>query len=1427
MMPIEARPIVVVILIALLTALQRLINIKKDYRGRQTIFTYLSPLIVAAEIVLAYLFFDKVTFSEESYLFEGEIVVWNIAVYCVFIILKCVLCPIFRGLWAKRARMEMTSDNWYEYDEEHDAWFLKERFRSIRTVFNVFAWICVFICTVILAMAWTMGPNTVWWIKAFPVVAVIIVTEIYNLLSGYTKSEYSHTVHGDDIGATVKGAYFKLKEIYEKMFPSALLISHTGNEYSGKTGATELIKSLSSSDDPIENTVGLFFRGLKKKDGLFDVDMIEASNTMLHNKSVIVFNPFYRDISDYILLPIINCLINSRKCLVIVGRGSLCSDVVSWLQEIISNYCRTTDLWRVAELSKNAPECEVGVLTFSQIYETSVLSANTDFFNDSGIVLLIEPSKMITTSQAGLSIIVEKMNKEIRPTFCICDHDIDGLVDVMSHVLQTEITDVVAAPVPRSVYTAMGWSASGDFMRQKLFDKQTHYLGNGIELAAVAIKNQIPSITWYSSEKAPVKDIRWIAGQYYPQICRYTHMQNQQKSLDEHLHFSSNLWGSVIKQDEFVIVEDELCNLFASMRAYLTRGESQCFVNVISENYLLRDYMRYNRQLFMSDPKAVPAFAPHYAKTERNTVLRLILMMACDLVPEEYIAHELSMLGYDTEDVFHTLSGLIFRYTFVADTIITVQNRQELDDELVPIQVCCYSISQQLFDENFADTLKNAFFIVEDEKFNTEYIDARLFEHITQTVMPGQFLTYDGKLYKVFSVSPEIGCVLHRAADSYTNRYYYRQLRTYHFGSDVELISDRRVMDVEIAIERRTFSVTTSGYLEMTDNHDLRTARVVDLSNDPCISSFDRNYKNKAVLRIALPDTDTRLRYTICMLLAEMFRSIFSEAWPYIAVLSSRPEDVEGMLDKFNYRIDGDIDENMIYIVEDSDMDLGLIEAVDNNIMRLFEIMSDYLDWHFEKMHEAAAKDPVPPPIEPPKEEEVMKRGFIARMARKVMRVFGLPDERNGGSDNKEKKKDEVLKEVADKEDTKTDTLDVEKTAADTEIAMDESPFDSETQEEKPDSDRIVENPGDSNELEESFELGADEDQNTGATEQQETAAENSDEEIEYTIPPNEQIVVHSDGEGLFSFDGTPDEMETELKDILLPIKQTRYQTECYLKFGFDAIDSRLAIEDLNKYLIVRGWGNNSLSKARKRTDLEDTLLDLSVENHCDFCGIPLSGVSYERLSDGRIRCGECSSTSINEVSEFKSLFKNAETMMESIFDITIPVAIGVKTTDAKTIARHNGQVFTPTTQVAARILGFAQLKNGKYSLFIENGSPRLASIDTTVHELTHIWQYINWKMGDIQNVYRQAKAADTKKAVDIVYEGMAEWAAIQLLYTMGETSYARQQEQLTAARSDIYGIGFRLYRAEYELEKNGNAPTKTPFKQYPPLDPAEVKKQI
>ncbi len=98
------------------------------------------------------------------------------------------------------------------------------------------------------------------------------------------------------------------------------------------------------------------------------------------------------------------------------------------------------------------------------------------------------------------------------------------------------------------------------------------------------------------------------------------------KSLYEKIKFSSTLWSAKPQKESFIIVEDEFCNMFNMMRAYLSRGKTQAFVNVLSENYLLRDYMRCNRQVFMSDPNAVPSLVPDYAKTERNTILKLFAL---------------------------------------------------------------------------------------------------------------------------------------------------------------------------------------------------------------------------------------------------------------------------------------------------------------------------------------------------------------------------------------------------------------------------------------------------------------------------------------------------------------------------------------------------------------------------------------------------------------------------------------------------------------------------------------------------------------------------------------------------------------------------------------------------------------------------------
>jgi hypothetical protein len=167
---------------------------------------------------------------------------------------------------------------------------------------------------------------------------------------------------------------------------------------------------------------------------------------------------------------------------------------------------------------------------------------------------------------------------------------------------------------------------------------------------------------------------------------------------------------------------------------------------------------------------------------------------------------------------------------------------------------------------------------------------------------------------------------------------------------------------------------------------------------------------------------------------------------------------------------------------------------------------------------------------------------------------------------------------------------------------------------------------------------------------------------------------------------------------------------------------------------------------------------------------------------------------------------------MEAVYHIRISVPVRVRMVDARTLAKVRNAVYQPTSGFDARAVGLAKMDKEGYSLYVENGSPRLSCMETTSHELTHIWQYINW------NRSAMIKKYGNSTSLDVVYEGMAMWASIQYLYLMGETEYASQMERLTLQREDAYGEGFRLYCKKYPLSRSTAMPPYTPFHTDPPL---------
>ena len=1413
------RVIVAAALITLLCLLQKLINTRKIHRGRQALLPCIAAVFgIAASVFLSTQYdWAQEMCSTRELEQHGEILLLNLLLMALFLLVKCIACPIVSSLWKDNKLMELTSVRFYEYDEVYHEWFLQKRWADFRRIVRVFALCGGVLSAVLLAATWIGGPGSWLWMTAFPCAALIVLNESWHFINGQTREEFVHSVLGDEADARREGNYVRIRDIYEKIFAPQVLSAHTGCEFSARQGCTDLLKQMEQSTDAAARNTAKFFLTYDSKDA-FDPDCIQATATMMHGNSVLFFQPFYRDLGVYLTLPMVSGLMKGRKCLVVSGRRSTCEDAVRWLTDLLKDYSHLRSMWRVQELGREKPDCEVGVLSFQQLYDVDVLAANRDFFSEADFVLLLEPSIMVDTGQVGLSIVAEETCRYGEaPVYCICDRYADGLVDTMSHLLRTEITNVVAMPVPRCVYTGMAWNGDGDFIRQELFDKQTRFLGNGLELAAVAVKNQVPQVTWCGETKAPLRDLKWIAGQHYATICRYMNLPTQQKSLYEKIRFVPSLWSGTSQKEQFIVVEDEFCNMFSMMRTFLSRGQNQTFVNVLSENYLLRDYMRCNQQMFLSDPNAIPSLIPDYAKTERNTLMKLVILMAVRPVSEKEIRDELCLAGCQVDDPFDCLSRLLKKYTFADGSVVDIRSETSDTDGLSARSMNYYSITGESFSAYFADSLKNAYYIVEEEKRDTEYIDAKMFGHVTQTILPGQFVTYDGKYYEVKMISSASGIILRRASDLYAGRRYYRQIRTYTFEpcKNDSMTFARTVMDIGITVVKRDFSVTTTGYLDMDDNHDLRKAKTVSFENDPNVHNYDRHYRNKDVLEVHLPDTDDKIRFTLCLLLSEIFRSVFPNAWQYLAVLSKRPDDIEGMLNHTVYTLEGDVVDDVLYFIEDSDIDLGLLDGIQRNLPQLLELVADFLDWHFEKMREPESKDPVPGKVTLPQDEK--RRSRFLQMADRIRKLF------MGGREKEEERvripsPQEMPEEAKSPQSRPMEPVPAAEPQEKPDYALDD---DEASTAETPAA--ILPQEGESTGND--FTLEREELSDTTAQPELPQEAEQDERKTPPAVHPEDELdnteeadadLVHIDGTDIFENEGMPDD-NIWLEDAfaaagITPIKKSRYQRECYLKFGFEEIDGRLRIEDVRRYLRVRGCCGSALTKARKRTVADKQLLDVEAANHCDFCGVPLSGVSYDKLNDGRIRCNDCSSSSITTLEDFRDLFYRVLDMMNGFYNVQYHVPIQVKMADARTVARGAGRVFRPSTGVAPRVLGYAQRKGGKYSLLIENGSPRLAAVDTMVHEMTHIWQYLNWNDREIQRIYGNGRNRE------LVYEGMATWAAIQFLYQMGETFYAEQQEVLLALRDDVYGDGFRLYREKYPFVKNLALLKYSPFSQFPPL---------
>ncbi len=1450
--------------------------------------------------------------------------VTNAVLILLYLAIKQLVIAVMRKKVTGESKLyKWTADHFYFFFEERGIWCIHQEYVQMRSFLKILYTAVVIISCLLMLVSRKFYFKELLTAMFYPVFGVIMIGELYFFFDGMSQVEYSEDVLGEDENAYRIVNYSLLRKFLRSLFGDKLLAENTtvNNALNYEVTNEELIRELLLSEDPVKADFAEYMSHLNdgKKDAEKKIDIdhnyFQSAIDLLEGKSILFNNPFYNDLIPYIFYPMNRALLSHRKVVVVLGRHVIEEDIQNWLIEGLTKVTNIPYMWRVGVLGEESQENEldVGIVSRSNTLNLRMHEANAVFFEQASYIVVLEPSKLVSTAQTGLNLLVRKCNadEDKHITYCLCDKNCDGLVDAMSHILMTNLTEVSATHKHMGTSSYMCWEPDGEYLHHRIVPNISRYLGVGTELSFAALKNQVSEVTWYGGDAFPVTDMNWIAQQYYYDLTRYAGLPSAQNEMEKHFHTTPNYWSAKVADTSYMTVEDESYNMFEILRNFSTRSKEQGFVNVISSDYLLKDYMADNALIFQTDPKAIPYIAADYVRTRRNTILRLMMMLSTVDVPEEDIVNELSLVGIKVFDLkkqlwFEMLCcyadlAQMERYdcstearyqesvlNAFADTLKVDNSEDEVtiniieDSEKFNLKlgkmITVYRITDKTFRTHFVTELKSASYIAEDEKGEKNYLGAELRGQVFQRYLPGQFFTFGGKYYEMVGLSADEHMLVRRASDHISGRPTYRQIREYSILNTCPsrtMGASKSVGNVKITKEYADISVETPGYRDMTRYNDFSTARTVLFEKENSIPT--RSYKNKEILKITLPSEGctTSIRYTITLLLNEIFRSIFAENQAFISAVTAFDRNAVEHHEILGYYVNGDaasdkFDDEAIYIIEDSQLDLGLTVAVERNINRIFGIIEDYLQWHFEAIEDSLNPPPEPTPIviilppdnpdnpdNPDGTQSKKKKGIFARMKdffKKLWeKLFKRKKKKQPEPPAEEPSDDSADNPTGDTQpETPADDSDT-KPQGDTDDADKDSPDDGDDGDKETDDNG--ENPSDTSPEDETDDeqpkkkgfwarrrekrkkkKAEKEAKKKAKKKAKDGDAEEPTPEADTDTPDAPETPEATDGDSS-SEDSTPEAEETAVVEEPKPnagpqssnsagngeagpmFERKPYHERYYLLYGFDKMPRSLDVAGTLDYVKQLGLGSNYLTQARRNQDIANLMaMELNPHRedarHCDFCGVEIFGVEYETLADGRDRCMQCSRTAIKTGDEFVQIFNDVKRNMEAFFGIRINVGVHVEMCNSKKLHKLLGESFVPTAAYDGRVLGVAIRKKDGFSLYVENGSPRMASMCTIAHELTHIWQYITWDEKKLQSIYG-------KKYMLEIYEGMAKWVEIQYAYLINETTVAVREQINTALRKDEYGRGFLMYLANYPFSTGTVITKPTPFQNKDmPLDP-------
>ena len=838
----------------------------------------------------------------------------------------------YSGFWNKKLK---SKEPYYKYN---GSYILKDSYAQVRLLYGLLCWF--FWC---MAGIYALFGEQIDREGGGKLVLTAICTigfyfyECYSYYNGYTWEEYEARAAGvsGSAGVVIRADGPLRLTVYRET------TLHDRSLDMGRGKA--LVKIFNASDDYRRRCIGKMWADLlNTHPEETDTDFMSAAIQLADHKSVYFAAPFYRDAGPYIF-PFLGLeLLENKKILVISGALEDGECLKAWLKEGIQSKYGYLEFWDVETMLEGVGTADIGIATMSEIAELAASEFADDFLKNVSVVLLLQPSFFLAFQPIMMPQILAKIRRsQEKITYIVCDMNIAGMVDMLSDTLKESIIFVKGA--------ARSASAEFQVLDADCIDESNPF--NDLELCCVnelweALEEKrwlAPKIRWYGEQCVPIWDVRWKLGTYN-KLTTADEENNLYSLLTSQLEFYET--GSFIRREirATSFVEDSIYNARELLRQYESRGYQESRTLVFSPDYLMRDFMLMDEKQRVNP---ITQIMPRFQNSFSNMAIAIAYRLTKGSISEKEFEWLLSYYNYsfdgilDWEKLIKKLNAHYERLTGHHETLaVNYFNRQGnrqrswknlyyvtdnareafLDWYERNIEVVCFQDEQLISRENALKSMPGG--------------------HIYQYYLPKQFIVVAGKYYQIEKIGEQNGqreVKLSRAAEFCTVRRYYRQCRDFSISNKqdcgYQTYSGGKV--VSIRMVEADLTVRTEGFFCSKKFQEWDCSDFVKTEGIP-----QREYYKKKILVIQ-GNQDT-----ICILavfLKELFFTLFPNCWQLLSVAMTENSGLEGRVDRIGGESLGL--EPEIYIIEDSPLDLGLLDTIGIWFIHILNILSRYLDW--------------------------------------------------------------------------------------------------------------------------------------------------------------------------------------------------------------------------------------------------------------------------------------------------------------------------------------------------------------------------------------------------------------------------------------------------------------------------------------------------